>query len=149
MLLVALWGRQVDILVLEHLECVKIQCSGVPNTSGFRSNLELRQHYADHGAEFRVTTIAEYEALADALWADPKPAHIHEYRRRRGDIIRYDPTTEAFGVVDNKSVIRTFFKPIPCASISVVVERIMMKQSGKCHDYATNLEYFRVRCQQW
>jgi hypothetical protein len=121
----------------------------VPNTNGFRSRRELEQHHADHQAEFGTVTVVEYAALADAFWSDPKPSHIHEYRRRQGDIMRYDPVTESLGVVDGKSIIRTFFKPIPCASISDAVHRAAMKLAGKCHGYTTNLDYFKARCLQW
>lgn len=106
------------------------------------------QHFADHGSEFGVTSSAEYEQIADKFWVDPKPAHVHECRRRRGDIIRFDPHDQTFSVVDSKSVIRTFFKPIPCVCISVP-QRALEKLSGRCHDYASNLLYFQARCQQW
>lgn len=90
----------------------------------------------------------EYQTLADAFWSDPKPAHVHECRRRRGDIIRFDPTSQTFSAVDNKSVIRTFFKPIPCGSITIA-QRAAMRNAGRCHDYADNLLYFQARCKQW
>lgn len=117
------------------------------NTTGFRNLFELQQHYADHGVEVGADSEREYLAMADALWVDPKPSHIQECRHRRdGDLVRYDPRTERMGVVDNKSTLRTFFKPIPCSSITAENDRALMKQAGKCHPFADNTEYFRVRC---
>ena len=63
--------------------------------------------------------------------------------------MRYDPRTEFFGVIDNKSNIRTFYKAIPCASITAVALRAIMKSKGLCHDFATNLDYYNARCLQW
>ena len=65
-----------------------------------------------------------------------------------GDILRYDSLTEAFGVLDSLGVIRTFFKPIPCATLrgAALIEAL---RSGRCHAYADNLEYFRSECKRW
>jgi len=110
--------------------------------------MELTQHYADHGKDFGASSRNEYEQFADMFWAEPKPAHVHEYRRRLGDIIRFDPRDQTFSVVDNKSVIRTFFKPIPCVSIPAP-QRAAEKMAGRCHGYADNIQYFQARCAQW
>jgi hypothetical protein len=120
----------------------------VPNTSGFRSPTELMLHYAEHGNEFGANNSHEYEQFADMFWAEPKPAHVRECRRRLGDIIRFDPNDQTFSVVDNKSVIRTFFKPIPCVAIPAQ-QRVAEKKAGRCHSYADNVKYFQARCQQW
>jgi pyocin large subunit-like protein len=110
--------------------------------------MELTLHYAEHGGEFGAANATEYEEMADMFWADPKPSHVHECRRSRGDIVRFDSSTQAYSVIDGKSAIRTFFKPIPCVSV-VVPQRASMKSAGRCHDYASNLLYFQARCQQW
>lgn len=120
----------------------------VPNTGGFRSTLELMQHYADHGAEFAVATAAGYAAMADAFWVDPKPPQVLECRRSRGDLMRFDTITETIGVVDSKSVIRTFFRPVPCASLPAA-QRAAISLLGRCHDHANNLLYFQAECSRW
>jgi hypothetical protein len=120
----------------------------VANTGGFRSTLELIQHFADHAAEFAATTAVDYEAMADAFWADPKPAHVLEHRRRRGDLVRFDTITETMSVVDSKSMIRTFFKPVPCSSLPIA-QRAAIKLLGRCHDKADNLLYFHSVCSIW
>ena len=117
----------------------------VPNTNGFKT---LAQHYADHGGEFGTTTEAEYFRLADELWASPKPLHIKECKRKKGDIVRFDTLSESFGVVDKNNVIRTFFKPIPCHTIPST-QRAVMQQEGRCHGSVDNLTYYREECRRW
>src|SRR6266436_3130863 len=119
----------------------------VPYTNGFRP-LELLQHYADHGSEFGANGPIEYERMADDFWANPKQLHVQECRRGRGDLVRFDPMTNGYSVIDHANVIRTFFKPVPCASVALP-QRATMKMAGQCHSEATNLIYFRVRCKQW
>lgn len=119
----------------------------MPNTNGFRP-LELLQHYADHGSEFAASDAAEYAQMADDFWATPKQPHVHECNRGRGDVVRFDPMTDVYSVIDSARMIRTFFKPVPCVSVSVP-QRATMKRAGQCHDEASNLIYFRVRCTKW
>ena len=114
----------------------------MPNTRGFRP-IELLQHFADHGSEFAATGPAEYERMADDFWANPRPPHVQECRRARGDMVRFDPMTDAYGVIDSANVIRTFFKPVPCASVALA-QRATMKRAGQCHAEVTNLVYFRM-----
>ena len=119
--------------------------TAVPNTNGFST---LAEHYADHGAEFGSITVADYSHLADELWVSPKPRHVEECRRRRGDTLRFDTLSESFGVVDKNNLIRTFFKPIPCHRVPLP-RRNVMRQEGRCHGWADNLTYFREACKQW
>lgn len=86
--------------------------------------------------------------MADAFWSNPKPSHIQQCKRKRGDVVRFDPATQAYGVVDGSNVIRTFFKPIPCASVPEL-QRSAMSKAGRCHAEKDNLIYFQVRCKQW
>jgi pyocin large subunit-like protein len=48
--------------------------------------------------------------------------------RSNGDIVRYNPITDAFGVMDAAGAPRTFFKPDPII-----------------HGYLTNLDYFHAQ----
>ncbi len=110
--------------------------------------MELMQHYEDHKDEFAIATVADYEAVADAFWSNPKPPHVLEHRRRRGDLIRFDTIAGIISVVDGKSVLRTFFKPVPCASLPPA-QRSPAKLAGRCHDHASNLLYFQAECAKW
>ena len=114
-----------------------------PYTKGFRPT-ELLQHFSDHGAEFGLTAVDDYVRLADALWIDPRPAHVEQCVRMGGDTVRFDTLTNAYGVVDNFNYIRTLFVPIPCATLTPA-QRAAMRPGG-CHNEPDNLSYFRKRC---
>lgn len=86
--------------------------------------------------------------MADDFLGSVKPINVLECNRKRGDTIRYDPSTEAYGVLDKNDVIRTYFKPTPCVAVPPA-QRSAMKQSGRCHSEATNLAYFQRECQRW
>ena len=120
----------------------------MPNTSGFLNARQLSLHYAEHGADCGANSAAEYERMADGFWAAAKPAHVHQCTRRRGDVLRYDPSSEVYGVLDRNGVIRTYFKPVPCAAVPVA-QRSAVKQAGRCHGEVTNLLYFQRECQRW
>jgi pyocin large subunit-like protein len=82
------------------------------NPRGFRSRERLDDHFARHGAEFGVTTAAEYVALAQALRDAPVGGDILEIVRGvDGVISRFDRRTGAFLAADPDGTIRTFFKP--------------------------------------
>jgi hypothetical protein len=120
----------------------------VLSTKGFLNPRQLRLHYAAHGTDVGAASAGEYEALADRFLAQPKGAGTEECKRSRGDTVRFDPTTDEFGVLDAKGVIRTYFKPVPCASVPSA-NRSKIKQTGRCHDYSTNLLYFQEKCKRW
>lgn len=101
----------------------------MPYTRGFVSPALLNRHFHDHGADFAAATPQEYEGLADAFLGGPLTPTALSCARRRGDIVRYDPTTQEFGVLSSTGVIRTYFKPDPAI-----------------HGYATNYDYFLAEC---
>ena len=116
-------------------------------TNGFESLEQLNRHFSEHGADFGASNPNEYEELADAFLGETKPAHVHECMRQSGAKLRYDPNTEAFGVLDAGSVCRTHYKPVPCSALRGSV-RAAMKQSGRCHPCANNLVYFKTECKK-
>jgi pyocin large subunit-like protein len=120
----------------------------VANTNGFANARQLNRHYQEHGIEFGAATVKEYEILADAFWANPKPVHVHQCVRGKGDTVRFDPTTETFSVLDTSFVVRTFFKPKPCSTIPEPA-RTVIRNSGRCHDETSNLQYFYQECKRW
>jgi len=99
-------------------------------------------------ADFGASNAVDYEALADLFLGGGTPPGIQECRRRQGDKLRYDPQTQSYGVIDGNDVIRTFFKPVPCATLPAAV-RAAMKQSGLCHGYPNNTAYFQAECKRW
>jgi pyocin large subunit-like protein len=69
-------------------------------TKGFLNSRQLARHFAEHGHDFGITSEKEYEEQADVFLGAPRRATIYECKRpRRGDLIRYDPETQAYGVL--------------------------------------------------
>jgi pyocin large subunit-like protein len=98
----------------------------------FASQTKRREHFGKHGAEFGATNEVDYERLADAFLTAPKTPEIWECRRpRENDVIRYNHTTNEFGVLSSVGRIRTYFKPD-------VAE----------HTLPRNLDYYLVNCVQ-
>jgi len=117
----------------------------MPNTLGFKG-FELLQHHSDHEAEFGTVSLLDYARMADDLWGEPKPAHVRECLRVGGNgMVRFDPTTDVYGVIDANRYIRTFFKPVPCVTLPPAVAAHWRKL-GKCHQWPDNLTYFIERC---
>ena len=120
----------------------------VAYTLGFASARQLNRHYALHGAEFGVSNAAQYELLADQFLGRPKPSHVQECRRKRGDVLRFDPSTQEYGVLGGNQVIRTYFKPVPCVDVPAAM-RASVAQAGRCHGHPDNLLYFQSECARW
>jgi filamentous hemagglutinin len=118
------------------IEVVDVQgrVSGrVTPTSGgsagqFADAAKLLDHFARHGTDFGATSAAQYEAMADTFLNGPRGAGVLQKTRANGDIMRYDPATQAFGVVKPDGTIRTYYKPDPAV-----------------HGYPTNRDYFNAQ----
>lgn len=104
---------------------------------------ELPIHYAKHGGEFAALTHAEYERLANQFLTVPLRPGLMECTRKKGDIVRYDTASEEYGVLSAGGLIRTYFKPRPCASLPSGVPKI------GCHGFPDNIQYFRAMCATW
>lgn len=92
--------------------------------------------------------MTEYEKLADQFLGTAKPPHVMECKRKRGDILRFDPNNGSYGVLDKNGVIRTYCKPVPCSSVPAA-QRQAVKQAGRCHSKVSNLVYFQSECTRW
>jgi hypothetical protein len=114
-------------------------------TNGFESLAQLNHHFQEHGSDFGASNSNDYEQMADDFLGSAKPETVHECVRASGARLRYDPGTDAFGILDRNSVIRTYFKPVPCSSLPGSV-RETARVSGRCHRYANNLVYFKAEC---
>jgi len=110
------------------------------NTLGFDPG-ELEHHFQKHGGRLHVATKEEYEVRADEMFVIPRPSDVEECLRPDGDLIRFNRTTQEYGVIDVDRVIRTFFLPIPCRSLSVE-----NRLPGRCHNERSNLAYFKRNC---
>jgi hypothetical protein len=106
---------------------------GSPAESGqtprFSSDRLLSQHFAEHGSDFGATTESEYEQQAARFLSDQENPSILEFTRstgyRAGDIVRFNPETDEFGVITGDGTIRTYYRPDP-----------------SLHGKSTNLDYF-------
>jgi RHS repeat-associated protein len=99
-----------------------------PGDSGFASDALLQSHFEDHGSDFGATTAAEYAQQADTFLNGPLESGALEKIRPNGDIVRYNPASEEFGVATADGTIRTYFKPDPAI-----------------HGLPSNLDYFNER----
>ncbi|HEV2288629.1 MAG TPA: RHS repeat-associated core domain-containing protein [Candidatus Acidoferrales bacterium] len=85
--------------------------AGEAAEAGFADDSSLAAHFEKHGAEFGAKSEGEYEALAKDFLSGPKLEGVLEKVRPNGDILRYNPATNEFGVISKSGAIRTFFKP--------------------------------------
>jgi pyocin large subunit-like protein len=97
----------------------------MPNTNGFKPG-KARPHWHEHRHKFAIRPANQgaYEMMADAFFG-ARPPVIAEGERKNGDVIRYDPSSTHFGVINHKREILTFFPAKP----------------GE-HPCRTNAEYF-------
>lgn len=101
-------------------------------TLGFVDPVKLRRHHQKHGHKFGSPLEGQYEEWADAFVGGPKDLFTLECERSvSGDIIRYNPITEEFGVRRSNGHIKTYF----------IVELDE-------HPYGSNMEHFEGECAQ-
>jgi hypothetical protein len=77
--------------------------------ANFAGPNQLMTHFEKHGAEFGAEPVDDYLSGARRLIAGGKG--IESFQRANGDTLFYNPTTNEFGALSNKGVIRTYFKP--------------------------------------
>ena len=102
-----------------------IQCQIVPFADPTRRALYFRKH----GAEFAVATEGAYEAMAERFMNLPLRQPVLECVRRNGDRVRFDPTTDEFGIARSIGAILSYYKPQPAV-----------------HLRPSNMQYFREQC---
>ena len=106
---------------------------------------QLGMHFSKHGSEFGAADAGDYEQRADAFLTGVRPAHVQECRRSGGDVIRFDPMSDEYGVIDSTGTVRTYFRPVPCATLNPSL-RAAAQRAGQCHGAPDNLTYFRNEC---
>ena len=98
----------------------------MPLTRGFRDPLDLSDHFRKHGGPLGIADESAYAEQADNFLARSRESGVYEFRRPwNNDRVRYDPTTQEFGVLDADGYIKTYYKPNPAR-----------------HGFRTNQEYF-------
>lgn len=66
--------------------------------------------------------------MADGFLTGPRGPNTLQRKRPNGDIVRYDQSTDAFGVVSSNGTVRTYYVPDPAV-----------------HGYPSNLDYFNAQ----
>ena len=79
------------------------------------------------GYEFGAKNAVDYAKQAQQFLRNP-PKGTLSRTRANGDIVRYHPKTNTFGVMDKTGAPRTMFKP-----------------DRKVHGYKSNLDYFNAQ----
>ena len=90
-------------------------------------------HYKAHGNEFGSQNALKYVKSAEEFMKRPPSGSLSK-TRSNGDVLRYHPETNTFGVMDKDGSIRTMFKPAPRSA-----------ENPRGYDpnkYKTPLEYF-------
>jgi hypothetical protein len=82
-------------------------------------------HWQKHRGDFpELNNSKEYVEAANGFLGSSDPSVLTRVRTNQ-DIVRFNPNTDEFGVMDPSGVPRTYFKPNPAS-----------------HGYPTNLDYF-------
>lgn len=115
-------------------------------TVGFRSSVDLLEHFTKHGAEVGASNVDEYETMADLFLGGPLPPTAQEcIRLCDNDLIRFEQYTDLYGVLQSAKIIRTLYKPIPCSSLPAG-QQARFRKRRRCHQHASNLLYFQSEC---
>lgn len=94
------------------------------------------RHFKDHGAEFGAQNAVVYTQKALSFLNNPPPGTLTKVRTN-GDVVRYDPLTNVFGVMDKTGAPRTFYKPAPASATN--------PRGYDPSKYSSPLEYFNAQ----
>ncbi|MCE3233582.1 MAG: hypothetical protein K0R98_1839 [Rickettsiaceae bacterium] len=75
----------------------------------FSDQGKLDDHFDRHGQDFNASTATEYEKQASDFLTSQSSSDILEKIRSNGDLIRFNPKTDEFGVISSNGTIRTYF----------------------------------------
>ncbi len=81
------------------------------SSAKFANDAKLTDHFQKHGADFSSNSPAHYESQASAFLTGTRRTGVLEKVRPNGDLVRYDPNTNEFGVISKDGTIRTYFMP--------------------------------------
>ncbi|UMP02495.1 polymorphic toxin-type HINT domain-containing protein [Amycolatopsis sp. EV170708-02-1] len=85
-------------------------------------------HWQKHKSEFPNLNNAKEYVEAATAFLNSADANVLKRTRQNGDVVRFNPRTNEFGVMDPSGVPRTYFIPNPAT-----------------HGYPTNLDYFNAQ----
>lgn len=109
--------------------------------AAFVDDGELIDHFKKHAARLGIATASEYESRASRfLTGSRDTASTMECQRPQGDLLRFNRTTNEYGVLDAQGIIRTYYIPVPCKEIPAD------RPKRRCHPHCDNESYFRFEC---
>ena len=85
----------------------------------------LNDHFLDHGSDFGARSETDYEMQAGNFLTDRSNLDILERSNYSGDLIRFNPRTNEFGILSPSGQIRTCY----------ILERANQK-------FPSNMDYF-------
>lgn len=91
----------------------------------FGSEAQLKDHFDRHGGDFGAKDAGDYQSKAAGFLTGAPKDGVQQFTRKNGDVVRFDPKTNEFGVVKKDGTIKTYYKPDP-----------------QVHHHATNQDYF-------
>ena len=79
--------------------------------------------------------------MAIAFMGEAKGVNVEECQRNSSrDLIRFNPSTQEYGVLSEDLIVLTYYKARPCASLPHWEPKV------NCHGEKDNLTYFRKEC---
>ena len=94
----------------------------------FADEAKLIDHFMRHGADFGAKSAAAYAKQADSFLTGSVSKDVLQKVRANGDVVRFNQSTNEFGVLSSNGSIKTYFKPEPSV-----------------HGKGTNLDYFNAQ----
>jgi RHS repeat-associated protein len=94
------------------------------NTRSKSSVKNAYDHFKKHAAKVGAVNSVDYLNKARSFLRSPPQGTLMRIREN-GDVVRYHPESNTYGVMDSTGLPRTFFKPDPAE-----------------HKFATNMDYF-------
>lgn len=100
--------------------------------SGKSANPLVRavDHFERHSARLGITTFDDYITRARSFLVHPPPDTLTKLRPN-GDLVRFSPGLDVFGILTKDGLIRTFYRPNPLARGFKTSLDYFMSQSGK------------------
>ncbi len=82
------------------------------STSNRTSVENAFKHWLDHSSEFpEFINAKQYVEGTNKFLKNPPPGTLTKIRPSNGDILKYHPDTNTFGVMDSSGIPRTMFRP--------------------------------------
>ena len=103
---------------------------------------KLSDHFSRHHVRLGLKSEKEYQRKAsEFLLTSAAERGIQDCTRKYGDLVRYDPITDEFGVLSSAGIIRTYFKAVPCHALLLPAPMLDCHKGG-----LSNLDYFLSEC---